>query len=732
MAGVAYYNTGTATVAVNSKTVTGTGTNWLSVVGGLTAIKAGDKFGIHVGRPIIIASVDSNTQLTLEDNWPGPAQTNAAYRIELTNPDVIAVEALRRVLGSLSGGILYGVSQLTAAPNKALTLDENGAAALANLSAIGKSLIASLTGSAAYGTLGEIPNAQLPTRIRETCTRVTTAGALDNITASGWVSVANGDVATVNGPPAAGSGVCFTVLFDGNAAIQTYSRVTNATGENRQWIRNKSGGVWTAWVLIVSGDITNASSLVSGDISDAILNSGLKAQGLLSADVLYSGFDRLNTISASNFTKSQNGNNLVLTSTGADPQFTFVANVQGSKSRYVAFKMKRTAGTLENIVMYSTSGHSYTGSYRKTWTRENSGDWTTVVLDMWDLTAGGSDWKDSNIINVRIDFTNSAGGVIELAWIGAFRDSPVTYPQDSVTDTRSGAPMIVGAFGLGAASPVTLTSADNLNSLPSYTSFYRWASASQPLNSPGSIAANAVMINQRWGSDAGAQAVFAIMGSGVPVALLRSQAGGVWTSWTRIDGDVSGPAVAVDGQFAAANGTSGKSIKFLTTAEARQAIGGWEPITFLDLSGVSVSAVTNLGAFAMLRCSFSYSLASAGSCYIQLSTNNGGSYLSATTNYRFTLLQNEFAGSSAVSGGDGDIIGMSMGDDFSSGHITIGSFNKARVKHAVSHQMIETATARYNRLINTKVNVSTACNAIRIFSAAGNITGQFLLEGVRG
>lgn len=154
MAGVAYYNTGTATVAVNSKTVTGTGTNWLSVVGGLTAIKAGDKFGIHVGRPIIIASVDSNTQITLEDNWPGPAQTNAAYRIELTNPDVIAVEAMRRMLGSLSSGVLYGLSQLPSTPSKALTIDENGSAALADLSPLGLSLIAALNSSSARDVLG--------------------------------------------------------------------------------------------------------------------------------------------------------------------------------------------------------------------------------------------------------------------------------------------------------------------------------------------------------------------------------------------------------------------------------------------------------------------------------------------------------------------------------------------------------------------------------------------------
>lgn len=240
MAGVAYYNTGTATVAVNSKTVTGTGTNWLSAVGGLTAVKAGDKFGIHVGRPIIIASVDSNTQLTLEDNWPGPAQTNAAYRIELTNPDVIAVEALRRVLGSLSGGILYGVSQLTAAPNKALTIDENGAASLADLSPFGKSLIAALNSSAAYGALGVIPNAQLPTRLRELSTAIADA---DTVLANGSYAV----LGTATNIPEAQAGMLIVVMYSTTSSgIQYYIRAS-AVGFPNIWYRVRSGGAWGAW-----------------------------------------------------------------------------------------------------------------------------------------------------------------------------------------------------------------------------------------------------------------------------------------------------------------------------------------------------------------------------------------------------------------------------------------------------------------------------------------------------
>lgn len=275
MAGVAYYNTGTATVAVNSKTVTGTGTNWLSAVGGLTAIKAGDKFGIHVGRPIIIASVDSNTQLTLEDNWPGPAQTNAAYRIELTNPDVIAVEALRRVLGSLSGGILYSVSQLTAAPNKALTIDENGAAALADLSPIGKSLIAALNSSAAYTALGVIPNAQLPTRLRELSTAVNDANtAITN----GVYGVAS-NAANI---PVVATGSITVKTFNATNLVQMYTRVSNGD----VWIRNMAGGTWGAWSKIASENYaSNASNLVSGAFRGWSLGSGA-ASATLDANAL--------------------------------------------------------------------------------------------------------------------------------------------------------------------------------------------------------------------------------------------------------------------------------------------------------------------------------------------------------------------------------------------------------------------------------------------------------------
>lgn len=113
MANTTWYGDGTATVAVGSRTVTGIGTGWLTEVAGLTPIKVGDKFGIHVGRPIVIEQIVSDTELLLADDWPGPAQTDAPYKVELTSPTIAAVEAMRRFLAALSNGNLDSLSELT-------------------------------------------------------------------------------------------------------------------------------------------------------------------------------------------------------------------------------------------------------------------------------------------------------------------------------------------------------------------------------------------------------------------------------------------------------------------------------------------------------------------------------------------------------------------------------------------------------------------------------------------
>lgn len=584
------YTAGTIKLVSGSAAVIGVDTAWQAalITGGTIYVE------YNGGNPLPIDTVNGDTSIAAAIKWRGASGTYSYAIVRDTaygQQTVANAQALAAYIQRLNNPMLAALATLSPVANKVVSFGENAETALADLSPFGKSLIAALNSSAAYAALGSIPNVQLPTRLQGSPTFVTAANALDVISETGWVGVANSSVGIVNGPPGAGAGNCFTSVHNGAAMFQWYFSVGAL---NTVFIRRKLNADISAWEKIATeGFARNASNLLTGEISDSVLPPGLKAAGMLSAEVLFSGFSRLNTLPSTGYSKSQNGENLVLTSTATDPQLYFTLGAPGSRARYIAFRMKRTAGSSENIVLYSTSGHSYSGSYIKTWTRENSGDWTTVVLDMWSLTAGGSDWKDSNIINVRIDFTNSAGGVIELAWIGAFRDSPVTYPQDSVTDTRPGAPMIVGAFGLGSTG-ILLTAADDLNNLPIATCSYRWGSTAVPQNAPSG--GSFVMDQTSFGSGGCVQTAYNL--SGTNIILHRKQAGGVWTSWTRIDGDVSGPAVAINNAPVGFSGTDGKTIKELTGPVA--ALHALAPAAnkLPYFTGAAAAALTDLSAFA--------------------------------------------------------------------------------------------------------------------------------------
>ncbi|WP_323034098.1 DUF2793 domain-containing protein [Pararhodobacter sp.] len=72
-----YYDTGTISVPINGKTVTGTGTSWANL------IRAGDVLEIG-GRQMRVASVESATSLTLK--LPAPAAASGAYAIWYSAP----------------------------------------------------------------------------------------------------------------------------------------------------------------------------------------------------------------------------------------------------------------------------------------------------------------------------------------------------------------------------------------------------------------------------------------------------------------------------------------------------------------------------------------------------------------------------------------------------------------------------------------------------------------------
>lgn len=140
------YNVGTATVAANGTAVTGQGTAWAA------ALKPGDLFGVHRGLSVPIASINSNTSLTLAYSWPGAAQSAAAYDIQLTPPSVGVMEGVRVLLEQLGNGNLQALAGLTSAADRIAYFNGPGSTALANFTAIGRSFLA-LTG----GGAGKLP-----------------------------------------------------------------------------------------------------------------------------------------------------------------------------------------------------------------------------------------------------------------------------------------------------------------------------------------------------------------------------------------------------------------------------------------------------------------------------------------------------------------------------------------------------------------------------------------------
>jgi hypothetical protein len=145
----AYYDVGRINLAAGGTVVTGIGTQWLGEV------RPGDilwSAGI-TGR---IASVDSNTSLTLATGWEGPARSNSVYEVRVTPGAAELVVTTRSLLASLSSGILTAFAGLTSAANKLPFFTGAGTMATTDLTAKGREIIGAADSAAARGAIGAI------------------------------------------------------------------------------------------------------------------------------------------------------------------------------------------------------------------------------------------------------------------------------------------------------------------------------------------------------------------------------------------------------------------------------------------------------------------------------------------------------------------------------------------------------------------------------------------------
>lgn len=282
MANTTWYGDGTATVAVGSRTVTGTDTGWLTEVAGLTPIKAGDKYGIHVGRPIVIEQIISDTELLLADDWPGPAQTDAPYKVELTSPTIAAVEAMRRLLASLSNGNLDSLSEITVGTDDIPIGIGPGVFGTINKAALVQGVqydawVANLAGRAAYNAAA----AGFAVLVIDIGDGRSALYFKNSATSGDWSSPSyvTGPVgpAGVNQRGNYSAGTAYVVRdivqFGGSTWYAKVATTGNApptlpTTENTQWILFARSG--TAGVV----DRGNYSGATAYDANDIVLNNG--------------------------------------------------------------------------------------------------------------------------------------------------------------------------------------------------------------------------------------------------------------------------------------------------------------------------------------------------------------------------------------------------------------------------------------------------------------------------
>lgn len=261
------YSTGTATINAGETIVTGVGTGWMNF-----DLRPGDLFWA-AGLSVRIASVDSNTQLTLAYPWPGTSRNTQSYEARVT-PDVTRVLAsARAVLDALTNGVLYAFSGLVGAADRLPYFTGAGTAALATFTAFGRSVVGAANQAAARTALGlasiassgsaadltgALPDATLPARLRALPTAVF---SYDTITDTGWYI---GSSATT-GAPVANAGIVQHINYDANYAVQRFYRSNNPYSAERR----KTNGVWGEWTqVLATSDLDVRYAQVGGPTTD--------------------------------------------------------------------------------------------------------------------------------------------------------------------------------------------------------------------------------------------------------------------------------------------------------------------------------------------------------------------------------------------------------------------------------------------------------------------------------
>lgn len=94
-------------------------------------------------------------------------------------------------------------------------------------------------------------------------------------------------------------------------------------------------------------------------------------------------------------------------------------NIKGASENIVSLRVRNklpqdTTSTMS--VYYKTATHEWNEGFKKTLpeVKLTSNEWATVIFDMRELTAGGTDWIDNDITNIRINLVDTVGADLDI------------------------------------------------------------------------------------------------------------------------------------------------------------------------------------------------------------------------------------------------------------------------------------------------------------------------------
>jgi hypothetical protein len=136
------------------------------------------------------------------------------------------------------------------------------------------------------------------------------------------------------------------------------------------------------------------------------------------------------------------------TATGVDSNINKSFNFDGGQNQIIRIRYKVITGTAgSGQIFYANSQHGFSASYFKGFSLVSDGAWHTLVLDMSNLSSGGTDWIDYNVTQIRFDLTDASGVVIDIDWISIGGNGYGTqYFENDVA-------FMNGNVGIGTTSP---------------------------------------------------------------------------------------------------------------------------------------------------------------------------------------------------------------------------------------------------------------------------------------